>query len=158
MGRSKQAPLRLLWKGRAWAVQGPRCEPAREHQENPQGLEDGDKKNLEGLEVEEDVEAKAAAQDDGGAPQERRRPSKTVRANTSCSRIWPMAGLCSDDSHPCSRPRILQPLQWGVLGLRPDAEGTSETRTMLSDALCLLCCMCARIAEQLLCRAEDPAG
>ena len=117
MGRSKQAPLRLLWKGRAWAVQGPRSEPAREHQENTQGVEDGEEENLEGLEVEEDVEAKAAAQDDGGAPQKRRRPSRAVCTDTSRSRIWPMGGLCSDDS----RPRTLQPLQWGVLGLRPDA-------------------------------------
>ena len=120
-GRNKQAPLHLLWKGRAWAVQGPRCEPACEQQESTQRVKDGKEVNLDGLEVEEDVEAQAAAQDDGSPHQKRRRPSKTVRTDTSRSHIWPMGGLCSNDSKSSSRPEILQPLQWGVLSLKPDA-------------------------------------
>ena len=39
-------------------MQGPRSEPAREHQENTQGVEDNEEEKLEGLEVEEDVEAR----------------------------------------------------------------------------------------------------
>lgn len=102
-------------------MQDPRCEPAREHQENTQGVADGEQENLEGLEVEEDVEAQAAAQDDGGPYQKRRCPSKMVRTDTSRSCIRPMAGLCSNDGNPASHPQILQPLQWVVLSLRPDA-------------------------------------
>ena len=140
-GRSKQAPPRLLWKGRAWAVQDPRSEPAREHQENTQGVEDNEEVNLEGLEVEEDVEAQAAAQDDGGAPQKRRRPSMGVRTDTSRSCVWPMGCLCSNDSTPFSRPRILQSLQW-VMSLKPHAEATSEMLTMISTCFVHSCTHC----------------
>ena len=119
MGRSKQAPLRLLWKGRAWAVQGPKCEPACEHQENTQGVKDGEEENLEGLEVEEDVEAQAAMHDDDGPFQKRRRPSKTVRTNTSRSRTWVVSAamMCN----PFSPTNTLQTLQWVIPNLRPEA-------------------------------------
>ena len=89
-------------------MQGPTFEPAREHQGNTQGGGDSEEVNLEGLEVEEDVEAQAAAQDDGGHHQKRRRPSKMVRTDTSRSHTWPMGGLCSNDSKPSSYPRNLQ--------------------------------------------------
>ena len=84
-------------------------------------MEDNEEENLGGLEVEEDVEAQAAAQDDGNAPQKRRRPSKTVRTDTSRSCIRPLGGLCSNDSKLFSRPWIVQPLQRVILSLRPEA-------------------------------------
>ena len=149
MGRSKQAPLRLLWKGRAWAVQGPRSEPAREHQENTQGVEDGEEENLEGLEVEE-RRMMAVLLRSADAHQGQCAPTPAAHASGQwvvSAAMTAAQKLCN----PCSGA-------YWASGRMQVAEGTLEMRTMLSDALCLLCCTCTRIAEQLLCCTEDHAG